>query len=358
MTVAQRKPATAAVPSTAKPGTASGDAKFGRRATPSGPPPTGDAAKLAKLKALQAAKSGKPGTASGYTPSTGAGARPAPVRPGSRAGSSAGPRPPSTAGKPSTAASKPPPTGAKPGAKPPPSRADALKALANKKKPGTAAGKPPATGAKPPATARPSSKAGAKRPTTAAEAIDNIPVAKAKSFSAVPPELEAAEPAPLVVCKSCKRSFTKEALAKHAKVCTKVFVQKRKPMDVQAQRVQGTDAAKYVKGSTAKGGKKPAAKAAPKKAKWKQESAQLRQAMASARAVTAAQKAGKDLRTVDIPQLAEEDDDRVPCPHCGRKFSQQAADRHIPQCQNIKAKPSVLKAGAKTGKAPASRGKR
>ena len=31
--------------------------------------------------------------------------------------------------------------------------------------------------------------------------------------------------------------------------------------------------------------------------------------------------------------------DRVPCPHCGRKFNQKAAERHIPRCQEIGTKP-------------------
>eukprot|EP00955_Chlamydomonas_euryale_P055631 356174-Chlamydomonas_euryale.AAC.3 len=341
-------------------------AKFGRRAaTPSGGAPPGtasNAAQLAKLKELQAAKGGaRAPTASGYTPSTGTGARPAPVRPSSRqTPSAAGPRPGSSS-RPMPPASKPP--GAPPTAAPP-SRNAKLAELAAKKgaKPPTAAAaaKPPAKAAAPPAppAARPATKqaktsAGA-RPTTAYATVDETPAARAKAFSAVPPELAEAKAEPLLPCKSCKRSFTKDALAKHAKVCAKVFVQKRKPLDVQAQRVAGTDAAKYV----AKVGKAPAKKpataaksAAAKKAKWKQESAQLRQAMQAARAVTAAQKNGQDIRTVEIPQLAEEDDDRVLCPTCGRKFNQNAADRHIPQCKDIKAKPSVLKAGQKT-KAP------
>lgn len=28
--------------------------------------------------------------------------------------------------------------------------------------------------------------------------------------------------------------------------------------------------------------------------------------------------------------------DYVPCPHCGRKFNEAAAERHIPKCVNIK----------------------
>lgn len=28
--------------------------------------------------------------------------------------------------------------------------------------------------------------------------------------------------------------------------------------------------------------------------------------------------------------------DYIPCPHCGRKFNEAAADRHIPKCANIR----------------------
>jgi hypothetical protein len=34
-----------------------------------------------------------------------------------------------------------------------------------------------------------------------------------------------------------------------------------------------------------------------------------------------------------------------PCPHCGRKFNQNAAERHIPKCTSIQAKPKMLVRG-------------
>jgi hypothetical protein len=43
------------------------------------------------------------------------------------------------------------------------------------------------------------------------------------------------------------------------------------------------------------------------------------------------------------------DDGLVPCPHCNRRFNQKAADRHIPKCLTIKAKPKTLKRGGGSG---------
>lgn len=45
------------------------------------------------------------------------------------------------------------------------------------------------------------------------------------------------------------------------------------------------------------------------------------------------QKGGK---LSDLPPPPPSDySDYVPCPHCGRKFNQSAADRHIPKCATM-----------------------
>ena len=62
--------------------------------------------------------------------------------------------------------------------------------------------------------------------------------------------------------------------------------------------------------------------------KWAQQSNALRSAMASARA------GGGDVALVD-----DANDGRVECLHCRRRFSQAAAERHIPQCQKLKTQP-------------------
>lgn len=55
---------------------------------------------------------------------------------------------------------------------------------------------------------------------------------------------------------------------------------------------------------------RPAQGAAGKKAKWKQQSDQLRSAMAASRMLKEAAARGEDIRNVALPPTAEEDDDR------------------------------------------------
>jgi len=46
---------------------------------------------------------------------------------------------------------------------------------------------------------------------------------------------------------------------------------------------------------------------------------------------------------------AEHEEDLVPCPHCGRSYNERAAERHIPRCADIRAKPSRLARGGGRG---------
>ena len=80
--------------------------------------------------------------------------------------------------------------------------------------------------------------------------------------------------------------------------------------------------------------------------KWKQQSQQFREAMRAARMYNQAAAKGEDLPP---PVISAPDPSLVQCPHCGRRFNEKAAERHIPQCQNIRAKPSLLKKGAGSG---------
>ena len=215
---------------------------------------------------------------------------------------------------------------------------------------------------------------------------------------------------PQMECPDCGRKFNSIPFQKHIKICAKVFVQKRKVFDSQKMRIQdnpelvniltkaqkdekrkaqraaasssssmagdGFKGAKYGGGGGGFGNEQaqgrsqqqqipvqqqvaqgrpnkpaPAASdagesAASKAAKWKEQSEAFRAAMKAAKQFSKAVATGGPLPP---PVISAPDSSLVPCPHCGRRFNEKAADRHIPQCQNIIAKPSSLKKGAGGG---------
>ena len=184
----------------------------------------------------------------------------------------------------------------------------------------------------------------------------------------------------LMGCPHCDRRFSETSLPRHVKVCKAVFLAKPKVFNSSRMRISGvaelnkpdntemkllesavnsTDdapltslnsptAARLIR-KQKRAEEKKAAKAEKDKdmkanteRKWKSQSNALRRAMLEAR--------GKSTAHMDSMTGAQLDmaSNLVPCPHCNRKFNHKAADRHIPQCQSIKAKPATLKKG--TGK--------
>jgi hypothetical protein len=183
---------------------------------------------------------------------------------------------------------------------------------------------------------------------------------------------EFAAPVQLFACPHCSRKFNEKAHAKHVPNCKKVFINKRKPMDMTARRLEeaaaqsgnAREAIKNAKRAVKAGSKKsrrPGAgrgrpiKAGKKGGKWKAQSNALREAMKQSRIVTKYQKEG---RLDELPPMKSTGPDPsfVPCPHCGRTFNEKAAERHIPRCKDIKAKPSFLKRGVGKSSASTRRG--
>jgi hypothetical protein len=75
---------------------------------------------------------------------------------------------------------------------------------------------------------------------------------------------------------------------------------------------------------------------------WKKSSLELREALKAGKKPAFAPGAGDPLPD-SIPSKVPSS--YVTCPTCNRRFNEHAAARHIPQCKNIIAKPSVLKKG-------------
>jgi len=134
-----------------------------------------------------------------------------------------------------------------------------------------------------------------------------------------------ATPVELKECTSCGRKFNEKALQSHSKICAKVFVEKRKAFDIKAARADDEimKAQANAKHRQAAIDKKLAEMKEKAKKAWRQESAKLRNA-------ANASKGGP---------MIEIEDDRVPCPKCGRKFAEETAKRHIPRCTAKPAQP-------------------
>lgn len=154
-------------------------------------------------------------------------------------------------------------------------------------------------------------------------------------------------------CAQCGRQFLPGSLMTHMKVCAKVFQHKRKVFDSSLKRAEGipelqqqlqrqqkqptlsnqqiSQARNPSRGSTD-----------TKNSRWREKSSAFREAMRNARQVTVALKSGAPLPEY-VP--SGPDPSLKQCPHCQRRFNDKAAERHIPQCQNIIAKPTVLRRG-------------
>eukprot|EP00466_Bigelowiella_natans_P017767 jgi/Bigna1/79357/fgenesh1_pg.61_\ len=149
------------------------------------------------------------------------------------------------------------------------------------------------------------------------------------------PDAFAEEPVNLEPCPNCGRKFKPEVLARHIQ---KGVCKKKKRRAFKVKRVE-----EKVKKDVTSEQNYEAAKAKKKAMpKWKRDREALRAALKQGKMITQALKEGRDIRDVPVVPSSAAQDDRVPCPHCGRKFNEDVAARHIPRCKNIRAKPKRL----------------
>ncbi|KAL1110221.1 hypothetical protein AAG570_008298 [Ranatra chinensis] len=147
-----------------------------------------------------------------------------------------------------------------------------------------------------------------------------------------------------VACPICGRYFNNERIQMHENICKKTTTKKRKVFDPVKHRLEGTEAESYMRKP-----KQPTkAKVAPK-ADWRKKHEEF---ISNIRAAKIAQAhLAKGGKLSDLPPPPPMDtSDYIQCPHCGRKFCEAAAERHIPKCANIinnKPKPNARGPGAR-----------
>ncbi|XP_060069041.1 zinc finger C2HC domain-containing protein 1C-like [Ylistrum balloti] len=138
-----------------------------------------------------------------------------------------------------------------------------------------------------------------------------------------------------VKCSNCGRKFNADRINKHREFCGNI-TKKRKVLDGTKMRVQGTEMEKYI-------GKNGAPKRrAASKGNWRKQHEEFVNNIRYARKIAQVQKEGGSLSNLPPPPPAE-NADYIQCPHCNRRYNETAAERHIPKCKDIKAKPAPLK---------------
>jgi hypothetical protein len=122
-------------------------------------------------------------------------------------------------------------------------------------------------------------------------------------------------------------------------ICGKVFQSKRKEFNAKKQWLP-EDAAKAQPGTREQRRVEKELDNQKKKNDWKAKSEAFREQIRYNRILSNADAKGQDLAALPLPPQAK--DDRVPCPHCGRKFNADVAERHVPKCATAKARPNRL----------------
>ncbi|XP_022210946.1 zinc finger C2HC domain-containing protein 1C isoform X2 [Drosophila obscura] len=196
----------------------------------------------------------------------------------------------------------------------------------------------------PKATAR--AKAPSSRETAAASSRQSPPLIRKAVAKSPVPKKTMSQPPPegTSPCRYCGRHFNTDRLGKHEDVCQRTMTTKRKIFDASKQRVGGTEAEKFTnkKGNKAARSQSSYSSAAQvkglvtgvKKSNWRKKHEEFIQTIRSAKQAQAHVARGGKLSDLPPPPPSE-NPDYIQCPHCGRRFNQTAAERHIPKCATM-----------------------
>jgi len=137
----------------------------------------------------------------------------------------------------------------------------------------------------------------------------------------------------LISCKNCQRNFAEDRIEKHEEICLKTSQKKRKTFDMTKARVKGTDAASYVKNAAQLKAKEAKDQ---KKSDWRKKREEFINTLKAAKEAQRHLANGGSLKDLPPPPPMDTSD-YIQCPHCSRRFSEAAAERHIPKCKDIKS---------------------
>ncbi|KAM3838244.1 zinc finger C2HC domain-containing protein 1A-like, partial [Diretmus argenteus] len=153
-------------------------------------------------------------------------------------------------------------------------------------------------------------------------------------------EIEDGEAPPvedLAPCKICGRNFFPTVLKKHTVICQKAAAKKRKVFDSSRQRAEGTDipVVKPIKPKSHSSASTEKAEPPKKPSSWRRKHEDFIATIRAAKGLTQVIKDGGPLPPPPPPSY---DPDYIQCSYCQRRFSENAADRHIKFCREQHAR--------------------
>ena len=168
--------------------------------------------------------------------------------------------------------------------------------------------------------------------------MDNRPIGGGMDIGMMPEEGEPTSP-----CPHCGRKFVANALAKHTKICQKVFQKKRKAFNTQKQRIiDGEHASLMRQGQMME---KKMAKTNQKNKggipKWKLQSMEFRQicrgGFGGPVQIGKSSKGGVKGKSTGMQQQSYTPsvitDSFIPCKFCNRRYNDEAYHKHLPGCE-------------------------
>ena len=173
--------------------------------------------------------------------------------------------------------------------------------------------------------------------------MDNRPIGGGMDIGMMPEEGEPTSP-----CPHCGRKFVANALAKHTKICQKVFQKKRKAFNTQKQRIIDGEHASLMRQGQMMEKKMAKSNQNNNKGgipKWKLQSMEFRQICRGGfggpvqigKGGKGSGKGGVKGKGVGMQQQSYTPsvitDSFIPCKFCNRRYNDEAYHKHLPGCE-------------------------